>query len=141
MIIIDMNQISLASLMMNMHMNKTTEVEEDMVRHMILNSVRMYRSMFKEKYGTRKIQLFQMCSPKIKTTFLFVKNKKFPKDNVIKQVEIESNTFNKAVKQYKNRLRGEKSLRKYIDTKITKRVWEAMISAFIQYEYRNFKKK
>ncbi len=51
MIIIDMNQISLASLMMNMHMNKTTEVDEDMVRHMILNSVRMYRSMFKEKYG------------------------------------------------------------------------------------------
>ena len=37
--------------MMNMHMNKTTEVDENMVRHMILNSVRMYRSMFKEKYG------------------------------------------------------------------------------------------
>ncbi len=35
----------------------------------------------------------------------------------------------------------KKSLRKKIDTKITKRVWEAMISAFIQYEYRNFKKK
>ena len=51
MIIVDMNQISLASVMMNMHMNKTTEVDEDMVRHMILNSVRMYRSMFKEKYG------------------------------------------------------------------------------------------
>ena len=48
MIIIDMNQISLASLMMNLNMNKTTEVDEDMVRHMILNSVRMYRSMFKE---------------------------------------------------------------------------------------------
>ena len=51
MIIIDMNQISLASLMMNLSINKTTEVDEDMVRHMILNSVRMYRSMFKEKYG------------------------------------------------------------------------------------------
>ena len=35
----------------------------------------------------------------------------------------------------------KKSLRKKIDTKITKRVWEAMIGAFIQYEYRNFKKK
>ena len=51
MIIIDMNQISLASLMMNLNINNTTEVDEDMVRHMILNSVRMYRSMFKEKYG------------------------------------------------------------------------------------------
>ena len=70
---------------------------------------------FKEKYGTRKIQLFIMCSPKIKTTFLFVKNKKFPKDNVIKQFQIENDTFNKAVNQYKNRLRGEKSLIKYIE--------------------------
>ena len=51
MIIIDMNQISLASVMMNFHMSKSDELEEDMVRHMILNSIRMYRTMFKEKYG------------------------------------------------------------------------------------------
>ena len=50
MIIIDMNQISVASLMMHLHMN-TGELEEDMVRHMILNSVRMYRTMFNEDYG------------------------------------------------------------------------------------------
>ena len=50
MILIDMNQISLASLMMHLHMNKG-ELEEDMVRHMILNSVRMYRTMFNEEYG------------------------------------------------------------------------------------------
>ena len=31
-------------------MNKG-ELEEDMVRHMILNSVRMYRTMFNEDYG------------------------------------------------------------------------------------------
>ena len=51
MIIIDMNQISLANVMMNFHMSKSDELEEDMVRHMILNSIRMYRMMFKEKYG------------------------------------------------------------------------------------------
>ena len=45
-----MNQISVASLMMHLHMNKG-ELEEDMVRHMILNSVRMYRTMFNEDYG------------------------------------------------------------------------------------------
>ena len=50
MILIDMNQISVASLMMHLHMNRG-EVEEDMVRHMILNSVRMYRTMFNEDYG------------------------------------------------------------------------------------------
>ena len=51
MIIIDMNQISLASLMMHLHMTKSKEPDESMVRHMILNSVRMYRNMFTEKYG------------------------------------------------------------------------------------------
>ena len=51
MIIIDMNQISLANVMMNFHMNKSDELEEDMVRHMILNSIRMNRTMFKEEYG------------------------------------------------------------------------------------------
>ena len=51
MIIIDMNQISLANVMMNFHINKSDELEEDMVRHMILNSIRMYRTMFKEEYG------------------------------------------------------------------------------------------
>ena len=50
MIVIDMNQISVASLMMHLHMNKG-ELDEDMVRHMILNSVRMYRTMFNEDYG------------------------------------------------------------------------------------------
>ena len=51
MIIIDMNQISLANVMINMHMTKSDELEEDMIRHMILNSIRMYRMMFKDEYG------------------------------------------------------------------------------------------
>ncbi len=50
MILVDMNQISLASLMMHLHMNKG-ELDDEMVRHMILNSVRMYRTMFNEDYG------------------------------------------------------------------------------------------
>ena len=44
MIIMDMNQISLASLMMDLNMRKSDEVREDLVRHMILNSIRMYRT-------------------------------------------------------------------------------------------------
>ena len=51
MIILDMNLITLANVMMNFHINKSDELEEDMVRHMILNSIRMYRTMFKEEYG------------------------------------------------------------------------------------------
>ena len=51
MILMDMNQISLASLMMHQHMTKSDEVEEDAVRHMILNSIRMYRTKFNDEYG------------------------------------------------------------------------------------------
>ena len=51
MILIDMNQISLASVMMHLNMNKTTKPDENMVRHMILNSMRMYRTKFKDEYG------------------------------------------------------------------------------------------
>jgi 5'-3' exonuclease len=51
MIIIDMNQITVASLMMHLNMTKSKEPDENMVRHMILNSVRMYRTQFTEEYG------------------------------------------------------------------------------------------
>jgi 5'-3' exonuclease len=51
MILVDMSQISLASMMMHLNMNKTTKPDEAMVRHMILNSLRMYRSRFKQEFG------------------------------------------------------------------------------------------
>ena len=35
----------------------------------------------------------------------------------------------------------KKSKKNKIDTKITLKVWKSMINAFIQYEFRNFKKK
>ena len=51
MILVDMNQISLASMMMHLHMNKSDEIDENIVRHMILNSLRMYRTKFSSEYG------------------------------------------------------------------------------------------
>ena len=51
MILVDMNQISLASVMMHLNMKKTAKPDVGMVRHMILNSLRMYRGRFKEEYG------------------------------------------------------------------------------------------
>jgi|TARA_R110000868_G_scaffold406545_1_gene687072 5'-3' exonuclease len=51
MILVDMNQISLASIMMHLHMQKEKQVDENMVRHMILNSLRMYRSRFVSEFG------------------------------------------------------------------------------------------
>ena len=51
MILVDMNQISLASMMMHFHMRKSKEIDENVVRHMILNSLRMYRTKFSSEYG------------------------------------------------------------------------------------------
>ena len=46
-----MNQIALANLMMNLKMNNSKTVDESMVRHMILNSIRMYRTEHYSEYG------------------------------------------------------------------------------------------
>ena len=46
-----MNQIALANLMMNMKMNNNKTIDENMVRHMILNSIRMYRMEHHDEYG------------------------------------------------------------------------------------------
>ena len=51
MILIDMNQIAVANLMMNLKMNNSKTIDESMVRHMILNSIRMYRIEHHDEYG------------------------------------------------------------------------------------------
>jgi len=50
MILIDMNQIAVASVMMHLHLTKKDKPDENMVRHMILNSLRMYRTRFIAEY-------------------------------------------------------------------------------------------
>ena len=46
-----MNQIAVANLMMNLKMNNNKTIDESMVRHMILNSIRMYRMEHHDEYG------------------------------------------------------------------------------------------
>jgi len=46
-----MNQISLANVMMHLHMTKFDRPEDNTVRHMILNSLRMYRTRFSSEFG------------------------------------------------------------------------------------------
>ena len=60
---------------------------------------------------------------------LVIKNKKFKKDIVDKK-RISIILKNVALK----------SKKKKIDPKITNRIWKSMIRAFIDYEFRNFKK-
>ena len=61
---------------------------------------------------------------------LVIKNKKFKKDIVDKKrISIILKNISKKSKKLK------------IDTKLTQKIWISMIKAFIDYEYRNFKKK
>ena len=59
-----------------------------------------------------------------------IKNKKFKKDIV----------DDKRIKVILKNIR-KKSIIKKIDPKITNKIWKSMIKAFIDYEFRNFKKK
>ena len=49
MILLDYNQICISNLMV--HMNKNAILDEDLVRHMVLNSIRLYKNRFGDKYG------------------------------------------------------------------------------------------
>ena len=61
---------------------------------------------------------------------LVLKNKKFKKDIIDqKRIKIILKNISK------------KSKTKNIDPIITNRIWKSMIRAYIDYEYRNFKKK
>tara|TARA_B100001057_G_scaffold82243_1_gene77747 strand:+ start:1907 stop:2188 length:282 start_codon:yes stop_codon:yes gene_type:complete len=65
--------------------------------------------------------------------------------NLVNQV-IQNKTFKKDIVDKKRisiilKNISKKSKTKKIDPKITKKIWKSMISAFIDYEYRNFKKK
>lgn len=49
MIILDLNQVMISNLLMNV--KTSSEIEEDLVRHMILNSIRAYNKKFSPEYG------------------------------------------------------------------------------------------
>ena len=59
-----------------------------------------------------------------------IRNKKFKKDIVDK----------KRIKIILKNIR-KKSIIKKIDPKITNKIWKSMIKAYIEYEFRNFKKR
>ena len=59
-----------------------------------------------------------------------IKNKKFKKD-IVDRKRIKIILKNIKIKSKKRNL----------DTEVTQRIWMSMINAFIDYEYRNFKKK
>ena len=51
MIIVDINQIMISNLMVQLHGKNGMELSEDLVRHMILNSLRGHNKKFRKEYG------------------------------------------------------------------------------------------
>ena len=94
-------------------------------------------------------------SPDKKKKLNILRNKLDLLDNkLIKLIKIRTNIVKEVLKlkTYKHEIVDKKrisiilknikkkSIKKKIDPKITKRIWTSMIKAFIDYEYRNFKK-
>jgi chorismate mutase len=74
--------------------------------------------------------LLEIIKKRTKLVDLVIQNKNFKKDIVDrKRISIILKNINK------------KSKKKKIDPLITNKIWKAMIRAFIDYEYRKFKKK
>ena len=75
-------------------------------------------------------KLLDIIKKRSKLVDLVIKNKKFKKEIIDKKRIL---IILKNIKK--------KSKKKRIDPKITDKIWRSMIKAFIEYEFRNFKKK
>tara|TARA_E500000178_G_scaffold297302_1_gene303957 strand:- start:3663 stop:3944 length:282 start_codon:yes stop_codon:yes gene_type:complete len=75
-------------------------------------------------------KLLDIIKKRSKLVDLVIKNKKFKKEIIDKKRIF---IILKNIKK--------KSKKKRIDPKITDKIWRSMIKAFIEYEFRNFKKK
>ena len=75
-------------------------------------------------------ELLNVIKARTKLVDLVIKNKKYKKDIV----------DNKRIKKILKDI-SLKSKQRKIDQIVTKKIWKSMIRAFIDYEYRYFKKK
>ena len=95
-------------------------------------------------------------SPKNKKKLLILRRKLDQVDNkLLNLLKVRSNYVKNvlSLKEFKKEIIDKKririilknvkikSMKKGIDPKISHRIWKNMIYAFIEYEYRNFKKK
>ena len=51
MILVDLNQVMISNLMASLHGHHNVEIQEDLIRHMVLNSLRTNRQKFHNEYG------------------------------------------------------------------------------------------
>ena len=86
--------------------------------------------LIRKKLDKLDNNLLNIIKRRTKLVDQVIKNKKFKKD-IVDRKRIKIILKNIKIKSKKRNL----------DTKITQKIWMSMINAFIDYEYRNFKKK
>ena len=86
--------------------------------------------LIRKKLDKLDNNLLNIIKKRTKLVDQVIKNKKFKKD-IVDRKRIKIILKNIKIKSKKRNL----------DAKITQKIWTSMINAFIDYEYRNFKKK
>jgi len=98
-IIVDLNQVMLSNLLMQLGNHTNAQVEENMVRHMILNSLRSYKVKFGEDYGEMVIA----CD-----NTNYWRKQRFPYYKANRKKNIESSELNwKSIFECMNKIRSE----------------------------------
>ena len=86
--------------------------------------------LIRKKLDKLDNNLLNIIKKRTKLIDQVIRNKKFKKD-IVDRKRIKIILKNIKIKSKKRNL----------DTKVTQKIWMSMINAFIDYEYRNFKKK
>lgn len=99
MIIVDLNQVMISNLLMQIGKHTNAPLEQGMVRHMVLNSLRSYNSKFRDEYG----EMIIACDNKN-----YWRKQLFPyyKANRKKNIEKSELDWN-AIFEIMNMIRGE----------------------------------
>tara|TARA_B100001250_G_scaffold28087_1_gene23075 strand:- start:832 stop:1113 length:282 start_codon:yes stop_codon:yes gene_type:complete len=89
-----------------------------------------------------KINIIRKKLDKLDLSMLaLIKKRSFLVNKILNQKEYKNQIIDKKrIKVILKRIKIE-SKKKNIDSKITNTIWKSMIKAFINYEFRNFKKK
>ncbi len=92
--------------------------------------------------ANKKIKLIRKNLDKLDNEILnLVKKRATLVKMILNQKEFKNQIIDKKrIKIILNNIK-KKSINKKIDPKITNKIWRSMIYAFIDYEFRNFKKK
>jgi 5'-3' exonuclease, N-terminal resolvase-like domain/T4 RNase H, C terminal len=99
MIIVDLNQVMLSNLMMQLGNHTNAQVEESMVRHMVLNSLRSYKQKFGNEFG----ELVIACD-----NTNYWRKQKFPYYKANRKKAQEKSELNwKAIFETMNKIRAE----------------------------------